>query len=76
MEEDQEQVCHIDVILGEQYQLQHLQGELTEEPGEVTNELQNAAESCAVHGPWRRKEEILSLLTEEDSNSGDNIQPQ
>ena len=72
MEEDQEQVCHIDAILGEQYQLQQLQEGVTKEPGEVADELQDAAESCAVHGPWRRKEEILPLLTEEDSNSGDN----
>ena len=29
-----------------------------------------------MHGPWRKKEEILPLLTEEDSNSGDNIKTQ
>ena len=49
---------------------------MTEEPGEVTDELQDVAESCAMHGPWRKKEEILPLLTKEDSNSGDNIKPQ
>ena len=49
---------------------------MTEKPREVADELHDAAESCAVHGPWRRKEEILPLLTEEDSNSGDNIKPQ
>ena len=43
---------------------------------EVADELQDAAESCAVHEPWRKKEEILPLLIEEDSNSGDNIKPQ
>ena len=76
IEEDQKQVCHIDAILGEQYQLQQLQEELTEEPGEVVDELQDTAESCAVHGPWRKKEEILHLLTEEDSKSEDSIKPQ
>ena len=49
---------------------------LIEEPGEVADELQDVAESCAVHGPWRKKEEILPLLTEEDNNSGDSIKPQ
>ena len=75
MEEDQEQDCHIDAILGNHYQLQQLQG-LTEELGEVTDELQDTTESCAVHGPWRKKEEILPLLIEEDSNSGDSTKPQ
>ena len=55
MKEDQEQVYHIDAILGEQYQLQLLQEGLTEEPGEVIDELQDTVESCTVHGPWRKK---------------------
>ena len=29
-----------------------------------------------MHGPWRKKEEILPLQTKEDSNSGDSIKPQ
>ena len=76
VEEDQEQVCQIDAIMGEQYQLQHIQEELTEEPGEVADELQDIVDSCAVHRPWIKKEEILPLLTKEDSNSGDSIEPQ
>ena len=32
VDEDQKQVCQIDAILGEQYQLQQLQEGLTEEP--------------------------------------------
>ena len=76
MEEDQEQVCQIDAILSEQYQLQQLCEELTGEPREVSNELQDTAESCVVHGPWRKREEILPLLTEKDSNNGDLIKPQ
>ena len=55
VEEDQEQFCQVYAILGEQYQLQQLQEELTEEPGEVSDELHDASESCAVSGPWRKK---------------------
>ena len=73
VEEDQEQFCQIDTILGEQYQLQQLQEELIEELGEVADQLQDAAESCAVHGPWRRKEEILPLLAKEDKEKEGNI---
>ena len=51
VEEYQEQVCQIDTILGEQYELQKLQKELIEEPVEVAEELQDAVESCVVHGP-------------------------
>ena len=36
-----------------------------EEPIEASEELQDTPESCVVYGPWRREEEILSLLTEE-----------
>ena len=55
VEEDQEQVCQIDTNLGEKYQLMQLQEELIEEPVEVAEELQDVVESCAVHGPWRKK---------------------
>ena len=50
--------------MGEQAQLQP-QKELIVEPAEAPKELQDALESCAVYGPWRREEEILPLLTEE-----------
>ena len=43
---------------------------MTKEPGEVSEELQ------AIYGPWRRKEEILPLLTKEDSDNGGSIEPQ
>ena len=61
-----EEECLTETILGEQAQLQ-LQEELKEEPAEAPEELQDAPESCVVYGPWRREEEILPLLTEEDS---------
>ena len=63
-EENLEEECLTDTILGEQAQLQ-LQEGLKEEPTEAPEELQDAPESCVVYGPWRREEEILSLLTEE-----------
>ena len=65
-EENLEEECLTDTILGEQAQLQ-LQEELKEEPAEAPEELQDSPESCVVYGPWRREEEILPLLTEEDS---------
>ena len=57
MEENQEQVCHIDAILGEQYQLQQLQEGLTEELGEVADELQDAQSlvQCMDLGEERKK---------------------
>ena len=61
VEEDKEQVCQIDAILGEQYQLQQLQEDLTEELGEVLDELWDASESCAVYGSWRKKKKKSSI---------------
>ena len=63
-EENLEEECLTETILGEQAQLQ-LQEELKEKPAEALEELQDAPESCVVYGPWRREEEILSLLTKE-----------
>ena len=65
-EENLEEECLTDTILGEQAQLQ-LQEELKEEPSEAPEELQDAPESCVVYGPCRREEEILPLLIEEGS---------
>ena len=62
-----EEECLIDTILGEQAQLQQLQEESIEEPAKAFEELQDAAKSCVVYGPWMREEEILPLLTEEGS---------
>ena len=63
-EENLEEECLTDTILGEQAQLQ-LQEGLKEEPAEAPEELQDAPESCVVYGSWRREEEIFPLLTEE-----------
>ena len=59
-------VLHIDTILGEQAQRQ-LQEELKEEPTEAPEELHDAPQLCVVYGPWRRKEEILPMISEEGS---------
>ena len=38
---------------------------LIEELADFHEELQETQELCVVHGPWKKKEEILLLLTEE-----------
>ena len=47
---------------------------LIEELSDFSEDL--IQELCIVHGPWRRKEEILPLLTEEDKEKEGNIEPQ
>ena len=61
----------IDTILEEQDEQQQLQDVLIEELADFHEELQETQELCVVHGPWRKKEEILPLLTDET-----NIEPQ
>ena len=71
VEEGPEEVCLIDTILEEQAEQQQLQDVLIEELENFHEELQETQELCAVHRPWRKNEEIMSLLTEET-----NIEPQ
>ena len=71
VEEGPKEVCLIDTILEEQAKQQQLQDLLIEELANFHEELQENQELCAIHGPWRKKEEILPLLTEET-----NIEPQ
>ena len=66
-EENPEEECLIDTILGEHAQLRQLQEELIKEPTEASKELQDAPKLGAVYRPWRIKEEILPLLSEEGS---------
>ena len=42
---------------------------MKEELAEVLEELQDAPQLCVVFGPWRRKEEILPLISEEGSGN-------
>ena len=76
VDEDPEKVCLIDTILDYQYQLQQLQEELIEEQAEISEELLEAPDLCVVYWPWRRKEEILPLLTGEVSEKEGSIKPQ
>ena len=64
-EENPEEECLTDTIVGEQAQLQ-LQEELKEEPAEdPPEELQGAPQLCVEYGPWKREEETSPMLTEE-----------
>ena len=74
-EENLEEECLIDTILGEQAQLQ-LQEELKEEQTEASKELQDAPRLCVIYGPWKRKEEILPLISEEGSGKEAGEEPQ
>ena len=75
-EDNSEEECLIDTILGEQAQLQQLQEELIKELTKASEELQDAPELGVVYGPWRRKEEILPLLSEGDSGKESGEEPQ
>ena len=64
-EENPEDECLIEAILGEQAQLQpqeELKVESVEAPLE---ELQDTPQLGIVYGPWKKEEEILPLLSEE-----------
>ena len=41
---------------------------LIEELADSSEELQRTQDLCTVHGPWRKKEETLPLLTGEEAN--------
>ena len=71
MEEGPKEVCLINTILEEQPEQQQLQDVLIEELADFHEELQETQELCVVHGPWRKNEEILPLLTKEKT-----IEPQ
>ena len=62
-EDDLEEVCMIDEILEEQDNEQQVQDLLTEELSECLGEQQEPQSMSLVQGYWRRKIEILPLLT-------------
>ena len=66
-EEDLEEVCLIDTIVEEQCEQQQLQAELMEGLVELPEKLNEPSDLCVAFCPWRKKEEIFPLLTEEDS---------
>ena len=64
-EENLEEECLTDTMLGEEAQLQGLKEEPTEDP----EELRDAPQLSVIYGPWKKEEEIISLLTEEGSKT-------
>ena len=63
VEKGPEDVCIIDTILEEQVDQQQMQDVLTEELFDCPEEQQETQGMNTVQGHWRRKEEILPLLT-------------
>ena len=74
-EENMEEECLTETILGEQAQLQP-QEELKVESAEAPEELQDAPESSVAFCPWKKEEEIIALLTEEGSGIEEGKEPQ
>ena len=75
-EENPEDECLTETILGEQAQLQpqeELKVELVEAPLE---ELKDAPQFGIVYGPWKKEEEILPLLSEESNGKEAGEEPQ
>ena len=62
-EDDFEEVCIIDTILEEQANEQQVQDILTPELSEFLGEQQELQDMSLVQGYWRRKIEMLYLLT-------------
>ena len=62
-EENPEEVCLTDTILGEEAPLQlQLQEGLEEEPAEAPpQELQDVPQLGVVYGPWKKEEAITAL---------------
>ena len=75
-EDGPKKVCLIDTIVEEQCEQQQLQAELIEELAELPEKLNEPSNLCVVFCPWRKKEEILPLLIEEDSGKEANAEPQ
>ena len=68
VEEEPEEVYIIDTVLEEQADQQQMQDVIIEELSDCSEELQGTQDMCTVHGSWRKKEEILPLLTGEEAN--------
>ena len=48
---------------------------LIEELSDFLEELQEIQELCAIHGPWRKKEEIMPFLTRKGKEKEGTIEP-
>ena len=74
-EENLEEECLTDTIVGEHAQLQ-LQEELKEEPTEdPPEELQGTPQLCVEYGPWKKEEETSPMLTEEGNGEEEMEEP-
>ena len=67
-EEGPEEICIIDTILEEQADKKEMQNVLTEELFDCPEEQQETQGMNTVQGHWRKKEEILPLLTGREAN--------
>ena len=65
-EEDLEEVCLIDTIVEEQCEQLHVHEELIKELAKLLEKLDEPSHLCTAFCPWKKKEEILPLLTEKD----------
>ena len=68
VEDGPEEVCIIDTILEEQADQQRMQDLLTEELAECSKGQQEAQDMKLVQGQWRKKQEILPLIIEEETS--------
>ena len=68
VEDDCEEVCIIDIILEEQANERQVQDVLNHELSDNLIDQQDPQSMSLVHGHWRKKEEILPLLTGEEEN--------
>ena len=73
VEDDCEEVCVIDTILEEQANEQQVQDVLTQELSECLVEQQDPQCMSLVHGCWRKKVEILPLLTVEEEKESQQL---
>ena len=73
VEDDCEEVCIIDTILEEQANEQQMQEVLTQELSECLEEQQDLQCMSLVHGCWRKKVEILPLLTREEEKESQQL---
>ena len=73
VEDDYEEFYIIDTILEEQANEQQVQDVLNQELSGNLVEHQDTQSISLVHGHWRKKEEILPLLTREEENESQQL---
>ena len=73
VEDVQEEVCIIETILEEQAVQQQMHDVLTEELVDCPEKQNEDQDMNIVQGHWRKKQEILPLLTEKGTNESQNL---